>query len=90
MKKVVLFILCLGLIVPAAKAQQISTDTNVSLTDLVESLLGTDCVEISNISSPHNGTIDGISSFGAFDRASSNFPFSNGIVLTSIDCRNRI
>jgi len=63
--------------------QQISTDANVGLSELVESLLGTECIEVSNVNSPVNGNTDGITSIGAFSRSGSNFPFSDGIILAS-------
>lgn len=85
MKKIKLLILCLGLIAPTINAQQITTDTGLSLEDLVEGLLGTECVETSNIASPHNGAVNGLSSYGGFTSGSSNFPFSNGVVLTTGD-----
>jgi gliding motility-associated-like protein len=69
--------------VNGVQSQQVITDTNASLTALVEGLLGTNCVEISNVSSPYNGSVDGLNSFGAFSKGSSNFPFSNGIILTT-------
>ena len=83
MKKIKLFMLCFLLAAPTINAQQISTDTSASLSNLVESLLGTDCVEISNVNSPHNGSVNGIISIGRFNQSSSNFPFTNGIILSS-------
>ncbi|WP_299229197.1 T9SS type B sorting domain-containing protein [uncultured Psychroserpens sp.] len=64
-------------------AQQISTDSTSALEALIQANLGQGCVDISNISSNINGEINGISSFGAFDRDDSNFPFQNGIVLST-------
>ncbi|WP_179008443.1 T9SS type B sorting domain-containing protein [Winogradskyella forsetii] len=77
--------LCLfiGLICSVSFAQQVSVDNSVSPQDLVQNTLIQGCVEVSNISSPSNGTSIGIGSFGYFERASSNFPFENGIVLTT-------
>nr|WP_262916845.1 T9SS type B sorting domain-containing protein [Aestuariivivens insulae] len=66
-------------------AQQVTIDNNVSLQDLVQNNLVNGCVEISNISSSVNGTADGLSSYGAFQRGSSNFPLENGMVLSSGD-----
>ncbi|MEM1001347.1 MAG: choice-of-anchor L domain-containing protein [Bacteroidota bacterium] len=51
----------------------------------MDNLLGSDCVDVSNISSPFNGNIDGLTSIGAFNRGTSNFPFSDGIILSSGD-----
>lgn len=66
-----------------AFAQKISVDNNISAQSLIENNLAEGCVEISNISSSVNGSINGFSSFGYFERANSNFPFENGIVLTT-------
>lgn len=64
-------------------AQQITVDSNQSAQELIENNLVQGCVQVSNISSPINGSINGFSSFGYFERANSNFPFENGIVLSS-------
>ncbi|WP_411768136.1 choice-of-anchor L domain-containing protein [Winogradskyella sp. A3E31] len=66
-------------------AQQISVDNSLSATDLVQNTLVQGCVEVSNISSPVNGNVSGLGSFGYFQRGSSNFPFENGLVLTTGD-----
>jgi gliding motility-associated-like protein len=66
-------------------AQQITTDGSLPLEQLIQESLGQNCVEISNISSTVNGSINGFSSFGYFERSNSDFPFENGIVLTSGD-----
>ncbi|MDO1499998.1 choice-of-anchor L domain-containing protein [Winogradskyella maritima] len=64
-------------------AQQISVDNSQTPQQLVENHLIEGCVEVSNINSPVNGTASGLGSFGYFERAGSNFPFENGIVLTT-------
>ena len=64
-------------------AQQITTDDSLPIEQLIQGSLGQNCVEISNIASTINGTINGFSSFGYFERGNSNFPFENGIVLTT-------
>jgi gliding motility-associated-like protein len=64
-------------------AQQISTDTSASLEALIQANLGQGCVDISNVSSSVNGQFNGLNSYGAFDKADSNFPFQNGIVLST-------
>ena len=64
-------------------AQQISVDNTLSVQQLVENTLAQECVEISNISSTVNGSAVGIGSFGFFERASSNFPFENGMILST-------
>lgn len=63
--------------------QQITTDSNLSLESLIESRLGASCVEISNISSSINGQVNGLTSYGSFNKANSEFPFKDGVVLTT-------
>ncbi|WP_439151956.1 choice-of-anchor L domain-containing protein [Winogradskyella sp.] len=69
-------------------AQQITVDNNVTPQDLVENTLIQGCAEVSNISSPSNGGNVGLGSFGYFERGLSNFPFENGIVLTTGDANS--
>ncbi|MBT8375620.1 MAG: T9SS type B sorting domain-containing protein [Bacteroidia bacterium] len=64
-------------------AQQITVDNTVSAQDLVENTLIQGCVEVSNISSPVNGSVDNIGSFAYFEQGTSNFPFQNGIILST-------
>jgi len=64
-------------------SQQIVTDNSQSLEQLIQNTLGQNCVEVSNISSTVNGSINGFSSFGYFEKGASNFPFENGIALTT-------
>ena len=64
-------------------AQQITVDNTVSPQNLIENTLIQGCVEVSNITSPSNGNSIGLGSFGYFERGASNFPFQNGIVLTT-------
>ncbi len=64
-------------------SQQISVDNTVPLQQLIEDNLVDGCVDITNISSSVNGSSFGLPSFGYFERAGSNFPFENGIVLTT-------
>lgn len=77
--------LCLfiGLICNLSIAQQITVDNSVSPQDLIQNTLIQGCVEVSNINSPSNGSAIGIGSYGYFERSNSNFPFENGIVLTT-------
>ncbi len=65
--------------------QQITVDNTISAQDLIENTLIQGCVEVSNINSPSNGNSIGLGSFGYFERGASNFPFENGIVLTTGD-----
>ncbi|GGG57320.1 hypothetical protein GCM10010976_30190 [Bizionia arctica] len=64
-------------------SQQISINDNVSLTELIETNLIQGCVEVSNIQSNINGSVNQIASYGYFEKASSNFPFENGIMLST-------
>lgn len=65
-------------------SQQISVDDTVGLQDLIENnLVQNSCVEITNITSSVNGSTSGFSSYAQFDRAGSNFPFQNGIMLST-------
>jgi gliding motility-associated-like protein len=64
-------------------AQQITVDNTVSPQQLIENTLIQGCVEVSNISSPSNGNSVGLGSYGYFERGTSNFPFENGIVLST-------
>ncbi|HAB26491.1 MAG TPA: hypothetical protein DCE27_01005, partial [Xanthomarina gelatinilytica] len=64
-------------------AQQISINDNIPVNDLIETHLIQGCVEVSNIQSNSNGTVNQIASFGYFERDSSNFPFENGIMLST-------
>ena len=67
-----------------AFSQQISVDDTVGLQQLIQdNLVQNSCVEITNITSSVNGTASGFSSYAQFDRASSNFPFQNGIMLST-------
>ncbi len=64
-------------------SQRISVNDSVDLTSLIQDNLVDGCVDISNISSPVNGTSSGFSSYAYFERGSSNFPFANGIMLST-------
>lgn len=64
-------------------AQQITVDNTPSAQELIENTFGQECVEISNISSPINGSTVGLGSFGFFESGNSNFPFQNGIILST-------
>ncbi|RED44950.1 T9SS type B sorting domain-containing protein [Seonamhaeicola aphaedonensis] len=64
-------------------SQQVSINNNIPLQSLIENNLANGCVEISNVSSSINGSSDGFTSYGAFQRSGSNFPLENGIVLST-------
>ncbi|WP_179376250.1 T9SS type B sorting domain-containing protein [Winogradskyella wichelsiae] len=76
-------LLFISLIYSISYAQQITVDNSISSQDLIQNTLIQGCVEVSNISSPSNGSSIGIGSYGYFERNTSNFPFENGIVLTT-------
>ncbi|KAB1067229.1 T9SS type B sorting domain-containing protein [Tamlana haliotis] len=64
-------------------SQRITVDDTVDLTTLIKDNFVDGCVDISNINSPVNGTTSGFSSYAYFERGSSNFPFSHGIMLST-------
>lgn len=64
-------------------SQQITINDTYSAQQLIENNLIQGCVETSNISSPINGSINGFKSYAYFEKASSNFPFENGIMLST-------
>ncbi|OUR96102.1 hypothetical protein A9Q86_16635 [Flavobacteriales bacterium 33_180_T64] len=64
-------------------AQQISIDNSFTEQELIENNLIQGCVETSNIQSLVNGQINGFNSFAYFDSAGTNFPFENGIMLST-------
>ncbi|AUS03998.1 T9SS type B sorting domain-containing protein [Pseudotamlana carrageenivorans] len=66
-----------------AFSQRISVNDSVDLTSLIQDNFVDGCVDISNINSPVNGTVSGISSYAYFERGNSNFPFKNGIMLST-------
>ncbi|WP_245925549.1 T9SS type B sorting domain-containing protein [Algibacter marinivivus] len=66
-----------------AFSQQISVDDSVGLQSLIQNNLVNGCVDITNISSSVNGTASGLSSYAYFERSGSNFPFENGIMLST-------
>lgn len=68
--------------------QLISVNDNLSAQELIENQLISGCVEVSNISSTINGSVNNINSFGYFERGGSNFPFETGIVLSTGNVRS--
>ncbi|WP_298497249.1 T9SS type B sorting domain-containing protein [uncultured Algibacter sp.] len=64
-------------------SQQISIDDTVALQPLIEDNLVNGCVNITNINSSVNGATSGFASYAYFERGSSNFPFENGIMLST-------
>ncbi|WP_299112967.1 T9SS type B sorting domain-containing protein [uncultured Winogradskyella sp.] len=80
-KRSLFIILCI--ICSLSFGQQITVNNTISPQDLIENTLIQGCVEVSGINSPSNGGSIGLGSFGYFERGASNFPFENGIVLTT-------
>ncbi|WP_299129009.1 choice-of-anchor L domain-containing protein [uncultured Winogradskyella sp.] len=76
-------IVTLCLVCSYISAQQIVVNNTLSPQNLIEDTLIQGCVEVSNVSSPVNGNTVGLGSFGYFERGTSNFPFENGLVLTT-------
>lgn len=64
-------------------AQQIIVNDSFTAQQLIENNLVQGCIEVSNINTLANGQVDGFQSFGYFEKASSNFPFDNGIILST-------
>ena len=64
-------------------SQNIQIDNTLTAEQLIQDHLVEGCVQVTNISSPVNGSVNGFSSFGYFERDISNFPFENGIMLTT-------
>ncbi|MFD0863313.1 choice-of-anchor L domain-containing protein [Sungkyunkwania multivorans] len=85
MKKVSKILLLLGITFwsTTISGQLITTNTSLTPEQLVQETLGNDCIEISNVTSNINGSVDGLNSFGRFNRAGSSFPFADGFLITS-------
>jgi gliding motility-associated-like protein len=64
-------------------SQQISVDNSQTPQQLIENSLIQGCVEVSNIVSNVNGSVNGFTSYGYFEKGTSNFPFENGILLST-------
>ncbi|WP_461598534.1 choice-of-anchor L domain-containing protein [Winogradskyella sp.] len=64
-------------------SQQITTDNTSTPQQLIQDMVGDNCATVSNISSPYNGNINNIVSYGSFNSNSSSFPLENGIILST-------
>ena len=80
-----LFFVIILIITQNTYAQVITVDNSYTPQQLIENNLVQGCVEVSNISSQINGSVNGLGSFGYFDKDLSNFPFENGIILSTGD-----
>ena len=69
-------------------SQNISVNSSYTAQELIENHLIEGCVEVSNITSSANGSINNLNSFGYFERDLSNFPFENGIMLSTGDAQS--
>ena len=69
-------------------SQNISVNSSYTAQELIENHLIEGCVEVSNITSSANGGINNLNSFGYFERDLSNFPFENGIMLSTGDAQS--
>lgn len=58
-------------------------DDSQTVEQLIADNLVEGCVEVSNIETTINGSANDITSFGYFENADSNFPFQNGILLST-------
>lgn len=74
---------CIVLPLTFMQAQQVVINTATSTEELIEDVLFQGCIQVSNVTSPSNGNLNGISSYGMFQQGASNFPFNNGLVLTT-------
>ncbi|MFD2891522.1 choice-of-anchor L domain-containing protein [Flavobacterium chuncheonense] len=66
------------------KAQYITVGENYTAQELVENvLLNSSCVSVTNITASGGNFASGAKSFGYFDGNGTNFPFQNGIILST-------
>ncbi|MDG3580948.1 hypothetical protein [Galbibacter pacificus] len=75
----IVFSCCISLV----KAQGISVENSLPVEDLIEQHFIQGCVEISNVCTLVNGSVNNINSYGYFEKQNAAFPFDNGIVITS-------
>jgi hypothetical protein len=66
-----------------AQAQIVEINSTIPVDELIKSHLFEGCIEVSNVNSNINGSINGLTSFGTFAKSTSNFPFDNGIILST-------
>lgn len=73
-----------------ATAQYITVDNNQTAQQLIENVLvNSSCANVSNFSASGNNAIPVQNSFGSFT-ASSNFPFTQGVILSTSSSKNAI
>lgn len=82
--KVLLFLVVVNSISTNVFAQYIQVDDTKTAQDLIENvLINSTCAQVSNFSSIGDNFSPGEQSFGHFSSASNNFPFKDGIVLST-------
>lgn len=78
------FYLLFGLIFSSASAQYITTDETQTAVELTENvLINSGCANISNVSVSGGNFTSGEKSWGYFNAAGTNFPFEEGIILST-------
>jgi len=77
------FLACIFFSCVISYSQTVSIDTDITAQELIETHLFEGCIEISNVHTEIDGSVIGLSSFGTFSKSNSNFPFSEGIVLST-------
>lgn len=77
------FLFFISLITTTASAQYIQVDDNYTAQQLVETLVGNSCADVSNISLSGWDGSSGSNSYGYFTAGSSGFPFTEGIILST-------
>jgi hypothetical protein len=78
-----LLFLCFLCSTTLISAQNILVNDSYTAQQLIENNFIEGCVEVSNITSNINGNVNGLNSFAYFERDLSNFPFENGIMLST-------
>ena len=82
--KVFLFIILTNSVCINVTAQNIQVDDTYSAQQLLEDvLINSTCAQVSNFSSSGDNYSNGEQSFGYFSSVSNNFPFNDGIVLST-------
>jgi gliding motility-associated-like protein len=71
------------LFTPVAFAQYIQVNDNYTAQQLVDALVGGTCAQVSNVSINGWSGSSGSVSYGYFTKGTSNFPFDNGIILST-------
>ncbi|WP_417860234.1 choice-of-anchor L domain-containing protein [Winogradskyella sediminis] len=82
-KKTIFLFLYLVLQINYVLAQQITTDYSGEPDELIQNLVGSDCVTVNNITSPVNGNVNNIISYGTFHNNNSTFPLQSGLILST-------